>query len=369
MNCTTFIKTVISGLLLILAVTTLASAQNQTHKVKKGETLFSIARQYDIEVQQLKEWNNIDANDLRVGQTLIVRKTAAAQDSVIHTVETRETLFSIAKKYNVRIAEIKSWNNLTSNNLTVGQKLTIYPSQDMKQEKSIVVEQDTQQNTYYTVKSGDSLYRIAEAHNMTVEELKQLNDLSSSTIRVGQKLTVRSTGGEAPPSVDTSVTSSPQGKFVVYEISGQPETLNEILSRFHMSQKEFQALNRNVDRTTFQPGQKVTVLAPPSKRYKNPYIKNSGLKSLGTTAVSQYSESEKAKTTTNGELYNPEALTAAHSNISLGSVIFIENPENNKGIYVRINDRNSGRGLKLSSAAWQLLGFKSDSPSVTIYQN
>lgn len=96
---------------------------------------------------------------------------------------------------------------------------------------------------------------------------------------------------------------------------------------------------------------------------------SSSLKDLGSTAVSQYGNNERGNPTTNGELYNPNDLTAAHSNISLGSVIYIENNDNNRGVYVRINDRHTGNGLKLSSAAWQTLKISSNLPTVTIYQN
>ncbi len=201
---------------------------------------------------------------------------------------------------------------------------------------------------------------------MTVEELKTLNDLSSNTIRVGQRLTVR--GNSAPPpSVASSMESSPQGKFIQHEVSSSI-SIQELLNKFEMDEQEFRALNPGVNATTFRAGQTLNLLAPPSRTYKNPYRKNSNLQDLGSTSVSQYSESAKATPTTNGELYNPNALTAAHSNISLGSVIFIENSENKKGIYVRINDRISGNGLKLSTAAWQALDFKSSLPTVTIYQ-
>jgi rare lipoprotein A len=113
----------------------------------------------------------------------------------------------------------------------------------------------------------------------------------------------------------------------------------------------------------------VTVLAPPSKTYKNPYVVNANMQDLGSTSVTKYSEKSNAEPTTSGELYNSDALTAAHSNISLGSVIFIKNTENEKGIYVRINDRNSGNNLKLSAAAWKALDFRSSQPTVTIYQD
>lgn len=363
------LKSIKSGIcfaILMLSLTICASAQNTTHTVQQGETLFSIAQQYNIEVQQLRQWNNLQGNELTVGESLIIKKSTD-EDAVTHTVEPKETLFSISKQYNVSIAELKAWNNLSNNNLEVGQQLTIYPSESTSQKQSsIVVDSETQENTYYVVKSGDSLYKIAQQHGMTVEELKTLNDLSTNTIRVGQRLTVR--GNSAPPpSVASSMESSPQGKFIQHEVSSSI-SIQELLNKFEMDEQEFRALNPGVNATTFRAGQTLNLLAPPSRTYKNPYRKNSNLQDLGSTSVSQYSESAKATPTTNGELYNPNALTAAHSNISLGSVIFIENSENKKGIYVRINDRISDNGLKLSTAAWQALDFKSSLPTVTIYQ-
>ncbi len=363
-----------SIVVLLLCLSFSATAQQNTHTVQKSETLFGIAQKYGVEVSQLKDWNNLQGNSIEVGQSLIIKPQDNASnsknnsDAITHTVKSQETLFSISKQYNVRIAELKSWNDLSTNNLEVGQELTIYPSKASKQpQQSVVVDKETQQNSYYTVKSGDSLYRIAQQHGMTIDELKKINDLSSNTIRVGQRLTVRS--NSAPPSVAKSMESSPQGKFIEYKVSESSISLENLLSKFKMSEEEFRELNPGLSSTTFRSGRTFTMLAPPSRNYDNPYLKSTNLENLGSTAVTQYSKSERAKTTTSGELYNPQALTAAHSNISLGSVIFIENQENKKGIYVRINDRDSGNGLKLSSTAWQALDFNSNSPSVTIYQN
>jgi len=364
-----FYKTVLLLFVVLLGTTTLTRAQSQTHIVKQGETLFSIAKQYDIEVEQIREWNNLRGNELSVGQTLLV--SAPSSDSAItHTVQRQETLFSISKQYNVSIAEIKSWNNLSSNNLQVGQELTIYPSEANNQEQqSLVVERETQRNSYYMVKSGDSLYKIAQDHDMTVNELKSLNNLTSNTIRVGQQLTVRSKPAPPPSVADEGIKSSPQGKFMVHTISGDKKSMQDLLNKFRMDEQEFRALNPSIDRNRFQAGSEVTVLAPPSRTYKNPYLMNSSLQDLGSTPVSQYGQNERGNPTTNGELYNPNDLTAAHSNISLGSVIYIENNDSNRGAYVRINDRHSGNGLKLSSAAWQTLNFSSNLPTVTIYQD
>lgn len=369
MSRPSFFKTGLSIVVLMLCLTISGLAQN-THTVKQGETLFGIAQQYQVNVQQVRQWNNLEGNQLSVGQTLMIEKPES-DEAITHTVQSQETLFSISKQYNVRIAEIKTWNELSGNNLNVGQKLKIYPSKSTAQkEESIVVDKETQQNDYYTVKSGDSLYKIAQQHSMTIEELKKLNDLSSNTIRVGQQLTVR--GNPAPPpsvSESEDIDSSPQGKFIVHKISGSSISLQQLLNKFRMDEQEFLALNPGITETTFQPGRKLTLLAPPTRTYKNPYLSSSNMQDLGSTSVSQYGESERARPTTSGELYNPGALTAAHSNISLGSVIFIKNQQSQKGIYVRINDRHSGNGLKLSSAAWQALDFSSSMPTVTIYQD
>lgn len=361
-------KTLLLLFIVLLGVSTLTMAQSQTHTVKQGETLFNIAEQYDIEVEQITKWNNLRDNELSVGQTLLI--SAPSSDTAIsHTVQPQETLFSISKQYNVSIAEIKNWNDISVNNLQVGQELTIYPSESSnQQQESLVVEKETQNTSYYVVKSGDSLYKIAQDHDMSVDEIKQLNNLSSNTIRVGQQLTVRGQSSPPPSVAVDDVESSPQGKFIVHQVSSNT-TLQKLLNTFRMDEEEFRALNPSVNENSFSAGQELTMLAPPTRTYENPYLTSSNLQDLGTTSVRQYSDDEKGNPTTNGELYNPAELTAAHSNITLGSVIFIRNNDNDRGVYIRINDRHSGNGLKLSAAAWQVLNFSSEMPTVTIYQN
>ena len=357
--------------------TVIAQNQNVTHTVQKGETLFSIAQRYNVDIEQLRDWNKLTGNQLRVGQVLVVRKSGADDNpkAVTHKVQAQETLFSISKQYGVTIPEIKSWNNLTTNTLDLGQELVLYPSDqqgtssDGTSSSPLVVNTPVSNNTYYTVKSGDTLYKIAQQHNMTVDELKALNDLSSNTIRIGQRLTVRQT--QSAPSVSDNVTeSSPQGSFVNLTLQ-QQENLKTLLSRFKISEEEFYALNPDLNSSTLRAGQKITVLAPPSTTHENPYTVRATLKNLGETPVSYYKSTRAGTTTTSGELYNPNQLTAAHSNIELGSVIFVRNPTNGRGVYVRINDRFSGKGLKLSQAALNSLGMTGSvgSASVNIFQD
>lgn len=352
----------------------LSAQSTATHTIQKGETLFSIAKQYNVEIEQLREWNDIKADQLAVGQTLVVGKEtgerSAAGDTSetrTHTVEAGETLFSISKQYQVTIAELKAWNNISSNNLQTGQTLTIHPSESAEpREQSITVDNETQQNATYLVKNNDSLFKIAREHGMSVGQLKKLNNLTSNMIRVGQRLTVRASS--APPSVASSATSAPQGQFITHTVRGGT-TVSELVQKFQMDEEEFRALNTDIESDRLRSGQEVTVLMPSGKIFKNPYVKNSSsLSSLGSASVSHYDSGERATPTTSGELYNPDALTGAHSNIALGSVIFVKNPGYPHGVFVRINDRISGNGLKLSAAAWNTLHFSGTGDSAMIYQ-
>lgn len=114
-----------------------------THKVAAKETLYSIARQYGISVDDLKNWNNLKDNALDIGMELLVKKPAKTPDPVklvdpvkvtetkslkgTHTVVAKETLFSISKMYGASLQQLKTWNNLTSDEVKPGQILYVLP--------------------------------------------------------------------------------------------------------------------------------------------------------------------------------------------------------------------------------------------------
>ncbi len=297
-----------------------------------------------------------------------------AQQKANYTVKQGDTLYGISKKLDVTIAELKRWNNLSGNEIGLGQKLVYYESdqpEDVQAQPTpsepLVGTSDGPENQYYLVKSGDTLYGIAREHNMTVSQLRELNNISGSAINVGQKLVVRKKTRTAPSIGQFTEASSPQGVFSTYKVQRR-ETKNALLKKFRMSDEEFNQLNPQLNIERLTTGQEITVLLPPSKNYGNPYLQKADLQNLGQVPTTRYNESEAGEATTNGELHNPDDLTAAHSNIAMGSIIFIENTETGAGIYVRINDRITGSGLKLSQKAYFTLGLNdSNQPAVTIY--
>ena len=150
--------------------------------VKKGDSLYSIANKYNTTVDELKRINNLTSNILSIGQVLKLPSDKAnnvekEENTINYTVQKGDSLYSIARKYSTTIDKIKDLNNLTTNLLSIGQVLLI-PT-------------DANLETTYTVKKGDSLYSIAKKYNTTVDRLKQLNNLKSNLLSIGQILIVR----------------------------------------------------------------------------------------------------------------------------------------------------------------------------------
>ena len=299
-----------------------------------------------------------------------------AQTRQTHSDEAGETLYSISRKLDVTVAELKAWNDLRDDNLSVGQTLLYYtrqevppsPQMDVTEGQPLINISRVQENEYYTVKSGDNLTTIARRHEMSLLELRELNNLSNDLLRIGQRLAVKKVKDSVAPSASEFTNQLyPQGAFLIYTVQSG-ESLQDILTRFKMTAFEIQELNPEINVRSLDNGQRITVLAPPSSNYENPYYNKANLQNLGTVNVRIYELEEAGNTTTNGELYDPQGFTAAHSNIALGSIIFIENQSNGRGIYVRINDRITQNGLKLSSSAYRILGLDNNpNPMVIIY--
>ena len=155
--------------------------------VKSGDSLWSIASKNNTTVNELKSLNNLSNNALQIGQLLKLPTINSGNNNFtpsqnIYTVQKDDSLWAIANKYGTTVDNIKSANNLTSNNLSIGQTLII-PTES---------NQITNQITY-NVKKGDSLWAIANRYDTTVEKIKSTNNLSSNTLSIGQVLIIPST--------------------------------------------------------------------------------------------------------------------------------------------------------------------------------
>lgn len=136
--------------------------------VKKGDSLWSISNKYGITVNDLKQYNNLNTNLISVGQILKIPKVS----NDYYIVKKGDSLYSISKKFNTTVNDIKTLNYLTSNLLSINQKLLIPNT-----------------NKYIVVK-GDSLWSISKKFNTTVDSIKMKNNLTSNVINIGQVLLI-----------------------------------------------------------------------------------------------------------------------------------------------------------------------------------
>lgn len=162
---------------------------NITYIVKQGDTLYSIATQYGVSVNELKNNNNLVSDILSIGQNIKIPSSESvitpSEDDIInepntYIVQRGDTLYSISRKFNVPVNDIKVLNNLTSDVLLVGKTLQIpigsLPINDID---------------VYIVQKGDSLYSLAKEYNTTIDDIKKLNNLTSDILKIGQELQIK----------------------------------------------------------------------------------------------------------------------------------------------------------------------------------
>ena len=163
-----------------------------SYTVKKGDSLYSIAKQNDISVDTLIKDNGLTNNNLKIGQVLKIRITTIPVeecygpdyipkdnfDSTTYIVKKGDSLYSIAKKFNTSVSTITNLNKLNSKNLSIGQQL------------KIPISSNSSSNQTYIVKKGDNLYSVAKKFNTTIDEIKRKNNLKTNLLSIGQKLII-----------------------------------------------------------------------------------------------------------------------------------------------------------------------------------
>ena len=189
-----------------------ADGERVVYTVKSGDYLGRIASRHRCTVAQIKRWNNLSSNNIRVGQRLVIyrggnapasasssssastAKAAAPANATTYTVKSGDVLGKIAERHGCTVAQIKSWNGLTSNNIKVGQKL-IVAAPASKQAQTAQTAQAAQPSngeyTTYVVKSGDSFYSIAKNYpGVSAQNIMDYNGLNSSNIKPGMTIKI-----------------------------------------------------------------------------------------------------------------------------------------------------------------------------------
>ena len=268
---------------------------NQTYIVRQGDTLWGISNQFGVSVTELASLNDVDANSLQIGQTLkIPSKTGINPDNMfLYTVKKGDTLYSIAKVYGTTANEIKKLNYLTGDSLVVGQVIRIPEVYTPFDEISVP------NYINYTVKKGDTLYSIAREYGVDVNTLMQDNALSSAVLKIGQNLKIR---GSLDSSVEECFGSGyvPVDNNVYYTVK-KGDSLYSIARKYQASVSDLLSLN-NLKKSSLSIGQVLKIPSSSGGNTTYQVVKGDSLYSIARKFQTTVDSIKKKNNLTNNNL-------------------------------------------------------------------
>ncbi len=186
---------------------------------------------------------------------VLIGSTSALALETTYTVKSGDSLWKIATEHGITVNELMELNHLQSDRLNIGDKLILQAN--IGQTQNTVAVPST--NSIYIVQAGDCLSLIAERFGMSVETLKQLNHLSSNLINVGQNLQVSHTSGESVstvPAAGTTVEKAAESFYIVQA----GDSLGAIAQKYSMSSSQLMSIN-GMGSDIIYPGQKLVLAA------------------------------------------------------------------------------------------------------------
>ena len=165
------------------------------HKVKPGESLYAIAAKYKLKVSQLKAYNKLSSNMIKPNQKLIVskyakksapksvarapKKSTGTKSNGVYTVRPGDSLYAIALRHKVKVAQIQGWNGLQSNTIKPGQKLKILKG--VKPGQKVI---------YHRIKTGETLWSVSRQYQVKISDIMEWNELDNDRVKPNQKLKI-----------------------------------------------------------------------------------------------------------------------------------------------------------------------------------
>ncbi|WP_156291625.1 LysM peptidoglycan-binding domain-containing protein [Oceanobacillus salinisoli] len=240
------------------STSTQSTAQtNSTYTVTSGDTLWSIARQFNTSVDAIRSANNLKTETLSIGQALKVPNGTTQQTNQpspeatqSYTVGSGDTLWSLSRQFNTSVDAIRSANNLKTDTLSIGQTLKV-PNGTTAQQPAPSSPATSYQS--YTVKSGDTLWSLASRYNITVSAIKSANNLTSDTLKLGQTLTIPT--GQSGVTQTVPKTTEQQGERKTFDYTVKSgDSLSALANRFVVSVDTIRSAN-NLKSDLLQIGQ------------------------------------------------------------------------------------------------------------------
>lgn len=317
-------KAIFLLLVMLWSANLLAQTNNNfiIHVVEEKETLYGISRTYEIPVSAIVALNEDVENGLRIGQEIKIPTKTTPENKLmggVHVVKEKETYYSISKIYNVEVSDLKKWNKKTDNSLVIGEELLIKNTSVEAKLTSTPVPYEGKK--IHVVESKETLYSISKQYDVTTEELKKWNKMTSNELSVGQKLII----GDK-----NEITSKETEKLQIVEEAKVEEKVVE-------KKEEVKPL-KSIE--VFQDDK--------PRRVKNA----SGFEEIVQTGLAELIE---------GTSENRKYL-ALHATAKVGTIMKVRNEMNNQMVMVRVIGTIPATGdndkilIKLSKAAYNRLG-------------
>jgi LysM repeat protein len=304
------------------------------HSVGEKETLYAISRRYGASIESILQYNPTADAGLEIGQILKVpyapkKAVRPVSGAATHTVAAKETMYSISKMYGVTVEEIKEWNNLSSNALSIGQQLVIKKgSSSAAPVPAATTPVHSNKKGVHTVAAKETVFSISRQYGVTVQQIKDWNKLEGNEISIGQELIVAT-----PPAENAPVTQSgPVQNTPTPAKQNTPPTVAE--SR----QETVQTTS-----TPKSEPKEETIRISESVKNSDEVLQN-GLAELieGTSGNRKY--------------------LALHRTAPIGTIMKVRNEMNNREVFVRVMGKlpdtalNDKLVIKISKSAYDRLG-------------
>lgn len=359
------------------------------HIVVAKDNLNMLAEKYGTTVNELKSINNLKSINLSIGQVLKIPVKNGEQSSqannnipvkkettvtpteqvntssetlIEHEVQPKEFLGKIAEKYGTTVEEIKKANNLSGNNLRIGQKLKIPATKNIDENKVVTTAETSTTDSNkpitkdavgtHTVKKGESIFNIAKQYGITAYQIRKTNNLEDNNLSTGQVLKIPSDiVTEIPPVKETTappiVKETPKEESFIYNV-GSGETIFSIAKKFNLTAYQIRTANKLNDNAVTV-GQKLLIpkapepksvaeLAkqdqdsnPDSTSFKDPKLRGAPSK----YGLSQIEEKGAAVSISDPDL-DASKMLVLHRTAPIGTIIKLTNPMTNRTALAKV---------------------------------
>ncbi|WP_276365700.1 LysM peptidoglycan-binding domain-containing protein [Chryseolinea sp. H1M3-3] len=326
------------------------------HSVGEKETLYAISRRYGASIESILQYNPTADAGLEIGQILKIpytpRKKVQGGNGTTHTVAAKETMYSISKMYGVTIDEIKQWNNITDNALSVGQQLVIRksgstpvstttPSSTATTSSTVPSPATTNKKGVHTVAPKETMFSISRQYGVSVQQLKDWNKLEGNELSIGQELIVSAPQEGSRQTTPVAKTTSPAQTSPVQNTPTTQQAPPVVTPTPSATEAKKET---PVQTASTKPEVKEQTIRISESVKSSDEVLQTGLAELieGTDGNRKY--------------------LALHRNAPVGTIMKVRNEMNNREVFVRVMGKlpdtavNDKLVIKISKSAYDRLG-------------